>query len=416
MKKLISYIYFLIFAINIFNGIIARFSSTLVDYLNLFLTLLLYFFVFRKLNRLNLNSLGFFFFIFAFLSFIISFYSSGFSTSTIVEWYTDIRFIPLIILPVLLNTNFNYDKFNIILNRGAILLSLIIIFQFLLYQFGIQIDIAQKEVLDSVTGEGRLILGKIGSQTGIFSRTVEASYFILLVFLNSLFYKKYKPYEIIILGIALFLTYKRLPFLIFSCAVLFYVIKSKSSKIFISFIIVVTLGLLLNSDDQGLEGSAKRNEFSPIALLTDVFSSNYWEKSSNGSRLFIINTFIQNINIGDVLIGRGVNTLNDFEDYVDEIGVESLSEKISVVRDVELVSISIKYGLLFCVLYILFLRQKIIKYYSIKFLKFHKFYFFMVIISLVTIRFFNIAIVSLLFWYYLGFRYVKNEKTKILCS
>jgi hypothetical protein len=286
----------------------------------------------------------------------------------------------------------------------------------LLYQVGIQIDIAQKEVLDPVTGEGRLILGKIGSQTGIFSRSVEASYFILLVFLNSLFYKKYKPYEIIILGIALFLTYKRLSFLIFSCAVLFYVIRSKSSKIFISFIIVVTLGLLLTSDDQGLEGSAKRNEFSPIALLTDIFSSNYWEKSSNGSRLFIINTFIQNINIGDVLIGRGVNTLNDFEDYVDEIGVESLSEKISVVRDVELVSISIKYGLLFCVIVILFLRQKIIKYYSIKFLKFHKFYFFMVIISLLTIRFFNIAIVSLLFWYYLGFRHVENEKTKILYS
>ena len=416
MKKLISYIYFLIFAINIFNGIIARFSSTLVNYLNLFLTLVLYFFVFRKLNRVNLKSLGSFLFIFHFLSFFISFYSSGFLTSTIVEWYTDIRFIPLIILPVVLNTNFNYDKFNIILNRGAILLSLIIILQFLLYQVGIQIDIAQKEVLDPVTGEVRLILGKIGSQTGIFSRTVEASYFILLVFLNSLFYKKYKPYEIIILGIALFLTYKRLPFLIFSCAVLFYVIKSKSSKIFISFIIVVTLGLSLNSDDQGSEGSAKKNELSPIALLTDIFSSNYWEKSSNGSRLFIINTFIQNINIGDLLIGRGVNTLNDFEDYVDEIGVESLSEKISVVRDVELVSISIKYGLLFCVLVILSLRRKIIKYYSIKFLKFHKFYFFMVIISLVTIRFFNIAIVSLLFWYYLGFRHVENEKTKILCS
>lgn len=416
MKKLISYIYFLIFAINIFNGIIARFSSTLVDYLNLFLTLLLYFFVFRKLNRLKLKSLGSFLFIFHFLLFFISFYSSGFLTSTIVEWYTDIRFMPLIILPVLLNTNFNYDKFNIILNRGTILLSLIIILQFLLYQIGIQIDIAQKEVLDSVTGEGRLILGKIGSQAGIFSHSVEASYFILLVFLNSLFYKKYKPYEIIILGIALFLTYKRIPFLIFSCAVLFYIIKSKSSKIFISFIIVVTLGLLLNSDNQGLEGSAKRNEFSPIALLTEIFSSNYWDKSSNGSRLFIINTFIQNINIEDLLIGRGVNTLNDFEDYVDEIGVESLSEKISVVRDVELVSISIKYGLLFCVLVILFLRRKIIKYYSIKFLKFHKFYFFMVIISLLTIRFFNIAIVSLLFWYYLGFRHVENEKTKILCS
>lgn len=414
MKKLIPYIYVLIFLINIFNGIIAIFSSILVDYLNLFLTLLLYFFVFRKSNRLELKSLGFFFFIFTLFSFFISFYSSGFSTSTIAEWYTDIRFIPLIILPVLLNTNFNYDKFNVILYKGALFLSLIIIFQFLLYKLGIQIDIAQKEGFDFVTGEGKLIKGKIGSQTGIFSQAVEASYFILLIFLNSLFYKKYKTYEILILGIAMFLTYKRLPFLIFSTAVLFYVIRSKSSKIFLSFIIVVTLGLLLNFGDQDIDGSAKRNEFSPIALLTEIFSPDYWEKSSNGSRLFIINTFIQNINFGDVLIGRGVNALNDIGDYADEIGVESLSAKISVVRDVELVSISLKYGLLFCVLYILFLRQKIFKYYSIKSLKFHKFYFFMVIVSLLTIRFFNIGIVSLLFWYYLGFRHVENEKAKIL--
>jgi hypothetical protein len=196
--------------------------------------------------------------------------------------------------------------------------------------------------------------------------------------------------------------------------VFFYVIRSKKLKIFLSFIIVVTLGLLLKFVDHDAGVNAKQNEVSPVSLLTEVFSAHYWEKSSNGSRLFIINTFIQNINFGDVLIGRGVNALNDIGDYADEIGVESLSAKISVVRDVELVSISLKYGLLFCVLYILFLRQKIFKYYSIKSLKFHKFYFFMVIVSLLTIRFFNIGIVSLLFWYYLGFRHVENEKAKIL--
>ena len=413
MKKLIYYIYVLIFIINIFNGVIARVSSSFVDYLTLILTLLLYFFILLKSKKISFKSLGFLLFIFTLFSFYISFYSSGFSISTIVEWYTDIRFIPLIILPILLNTNFNYDKFNDILYKAAVLFSLIIIFQFLLYKIGIQIDIAQKEVLDSITEEGKLIQGKIGAQSGIFSRTVEASYFILLVFLNSLFYKKHKTHEILILWIALFLTYKRLPFLIFSTAVLLYAIRSKSSKIFLLTIIVVTLGLS-NFGDQDINGSSKRNEFSPIALLAEIFSPDYWEKSSNGSRLFIINTFTQNINVGDVLIGRGVNVLNDFGDYVDQIGVESLSAKISVVRDVELVSISLKYGLLFCVLYILFLRQKIFKYYSIKSLKFHKFYFFMVIISLLTIRFFNIGIVSLLFWYYLGFRHVENEKAKIL--
>jgi hypothetical protein len=414
LKKLISRIYILIFVINIFKGVIAIVSSSLVDYLTLILTLLLYFLIFRKSKRISFKSLGFLLFIFTLFSFYISLYSSGFLISTIVEWYTDIRFIPLMILPIILNTNFNYDKFNNILYKGAVLLSLIIIFQFLLYKLGIQIDIAQKEVLDSDELGTKLIKGKIGAQSGIFSRTVEASYFILLVFLNSLLYKKHKLYEIIIFAIALFLTFKRVPFLIFSASVFFYVIRSKKLKIFLSFIIVVTLGLLLKFVDHDAGVNAKQNEVSPVSLLTEVFSAHYWEKSSNGSRLFIINTFIQNINFGDVLIGRGVNALNDIGDYVDEIGVESLSEKISVVRDVEFVSISLKYGVLFCVLFTLFLRQKIFKYYSVKFLKFHKFYFFMVIVSLLTIRFFNIGIVSLLFWYFLGFRHVENEKAKIL--
>lgn len=414
MKRLISYIYVLIFVINIFNGVIARISNSVVDYLTLILTLLLYFFILLKSKRISFKSLGFCLFIFTLFLFFISFYSSGFSISTIVEWYTDIRFIPLIILPILLNTNFNYYKFNDILYKAAVIFSLIIIFQFLLYKIGIQIDIAQKEVFDAVKEDVKLIRGKIGSQSGIFSRTVEASYFILLVFLNSLFYKKYKTFEILILGLGLLLTYKRLPFLIFSMAVLLYVIRSKILKIFLSTTIVVTLGLFLNFSNHEIKGSSKKNEFNPIALLTEIISPDYWEKSSKGSRLFIINTFIQNINVTDVLIGKGVNVLNDFGDYVDQIGDESLSAKISVVRDVELVSISLKYGLLFCVLYILFLRQKIFKYYTIKSLKFHNFYFFFVIGSLLTIRFFNIGIVSLLFWYYLGFRHVENEKAKVL--
>ena len=408
MKIKASHVFYILFSLTIFKGVIDNISTTIVDYFVFFLSLILYFLIFKNLTIRRLNNLGSKLFIFTLLSLIFSLFISESYPQIITEWYTDIRFLPLFILPIMLNkTNFNYEKFNKYLYKIALIHSLFIIAQFIFYKFGFQIDIAQKEIIDSLSGEIKLIEGKIGSQTGIFSRTVEASYFILLVFLNTLFNKKYKTHELLILGLGIFLTFKRLPFLIFSASVFIFVLRNIKIKVFFSIIILASI---LIYDGQEVDGSAKRTEFDPISLLKDVFSPSYWEKSSNTSRLLILGTFADNVVFKDVLIGRGLNILNDIDEYADDIDAEFISQKISIIRDVEVISISLKYGLIFCLIYIIYLRNKIYKYYNLKNFKFYRFYFFMVFVSLFTIRFFNVGIISLLFWYYLGFRHIENEK------